>query len=91
MPKIARHVRVTGRVQGVFFRAWMRDQAKKHDICGWVRNCSDGSVEAHVEGEQSSIRWLIDLAYDGPGGARIDRVESSDAEPEGFTSFEIRH
>ena len=88
---VAKHIRITGRVQGVFFRAWMREQAEKHDIRGWVRNCADGSVEAHLEGNQAAIRWLIDLTYDGPGGARIDRVETRDAEVEGCTGFEVRH
>ena len=91
MAKIARHVRVTGRVQGVFFRGWTKEQAKKHDIAGWVRNCPDGTVEAHLEGEEAAVRWLIDLIYDGPGGARVDRVEAQEAEVEGFTAFEVRH
>ena len=88
---IARRVRITGHVQGVFFRAWARDQAKTHDVKGWIRNCSDGSVEGHLEGDEAAVRWLIDLIYDGPGGARVDRVEAQDTEFEGFTSFEVRH
>lgn len=88
---IARRVRVTGRVQGVFFRAWARDQAKTHDVKGWIRNCSDGSVEGHLEGDEAAVRWLIDLIYDGPGGARVDRVEAQDTDVQGFTSFEVRH
>jgi acylphosphatase len=88
---IARRVRVTGRVQGVFFRAWARDQATTHDVKGWIRNCSDGSVEGHLEGDEAAVRWLIDLIYDGPGGARVDRVEAQDTDVQGFTSFEVRH
>ena len=91
MAKVARHVRGTGRVQGVFFRAWTRDQAKTHDVKGWIRNCADGSVEAHLEGEEAAVRWLIDIIYDGPGGARVDRVEAQEAEVEGLTGFEVRH
>lgn len=82
---------MTGRVQGVFFRAWTRDQAKTHGVKGWVRNCPDGSVEGFFEGEEAAVRWLVDLIYDGPGGARVDRVETHDAEVEGFTGFEVRH
>jgi acylphosphatase len=82
---------VTGRVQGVSFRAWTKEQAKRHEIAGWVRNCADGSVEAHFEGEQAAVRWLIDLIYDGRSGARVDFVQSTDAELQGFTNFEIRH
>lgn len=88
---IARRVRITGHVQGVFFRAWTRDQAKAHDVRGWIRNCADGSVEGHIEGEESAVRWLIDLIYDGPGGARVDRVEAQDTKVEGFTNFDVRH
>jgi acylphosphatase len=91
MGKVARHVRVTGRVQGVFFRAWARDAAMQHKITGWIRNCSDGSVEAHLEGEEDAVRWLIDLMYDGPGGARVDRVAVEDAKIEGLTGFEVRN
>jgi acylphosphatase len=91
MGKVARCVRITGRVQGVFFRGWTKDQAKKHDIAGWVRNCPDGSVEAHLEGEEAAVRWLIDLIYDGPGGSRVDLVQSKEAAMEGLSGFEIRH
>jgi acylphosphatase len=91
MAKVARHVRVTGRVQGVFFRGWARDAAKQHGITGWIRNCNDGSVEAHLEGEEAAVRWLVDLMFDGPGGARVDRVAVADAECEGLTTFEVRH
>lgn len=87
----ARRVRVTGRVQGVFFRAWTRDEARRAGVSGWVRNCSDGSVEAHLEGDQTAIRWMIDkLAY-GPQGARVDNVETRDAEPQDLAGFEVRH
>jgi acylphosphatase len=48
--RIARLVRVTGRVQGVFFRAWAQDEAQTLGVTGWIRNCSDGSVEAQLEG-----------------------------------------
>ena len=51
----------------------------------------DGSVEGHLEGEEAAVRWLIDLIYDGPGGARVDRVEARDSEVEGFAGFEVRH
>jgi len=91
MAGFARHVRVTGRVQGVFFRAWTREQAAKHGVNGWIRNCADGSVEGHFEGEEAAVRWLIDIIYDGPGGARVDRVETQEAELEGLSGFEVRH
>jgi acylphosphatase len=91
MEAVARLVRITGRVQGVFFRAWIRDEARAIGVSGWVRNCNDGSVEAHVEGETDGVEELIDLMREGPPGARVDDVQVETADPEGLSSFEVRH
>ena len=91
MTKIAKRIRVTGRVQGVFFRAWTRDEAQTLGIDGWVRNCSDGSVEAQLEGDQEAIEELVDLIREGPPGARVEGVEVEEADPEGLSGFEVRH
>ena len=91
MTKVARLARVTGRVQGVFFRAWLRDEAQSVGVSGWVRNCSDGSVEAQLEGEPDAVEELIDLIREGPPGARVGRVEVEEADREGLSSFEVRH
>jgi acylphosphatase len=88
--KVARHVSVTGRVQGVFFRAWTEEQAERLAVLGWIRNCPDGSVEAHLEGEEASVNWLIDLIGDGPPGARVANVHVREAELDGSNSFEVR-
>jgi acylphosphatase len=88
---VARHVRLIGRVQGVFFRAWTRDEALSIGVSGWVRNCRDGSVEAHVEGEAGGVEELIDLMREGPPGARVENVEVETADPEGLNDFEVRH
>jgi acylphosphatase len=88
---VARHVVVTGRVQGVFFRAWAAEQAKTLNVTGWARNASDGSVEAHVEGERWSVQRMIDLLHRGPPSAEVDVVVVTDTEPEGAVGFEIRH
>jgi acylphosphatase len=90
MDRVARLVRVTGRVQGVFFRAWTRDEARTIGVTGWVRNCPDGSVEALVEGEAAAVDELIELMNEGPPGARVDRVEVEAADPEGLSAFEVR-
>ena len=91
MTKIAKRIRVTGRVQGVFFRAWTRDEAQTLGIDGWVRNCSDGSVEAQLEGDQEAIEELVDLIREGPPGARVEGVEVEESDPEGLSGFEVRH
>ena len=91
MADVARRLRVTGRVQGVFFRAWTSDQAQTLGLKGWVRNCGDGSVEAHVEGDQDALDELIDLIREGPPDAKVENVEVEDADAEGLSSFEVRN
>jgi acylphosphatase len=88
--RVSRQVRVTGRVQGVFFRAWTRDQARKLDVGGWVRNLGDGSVEALVVGEQSRVDELIRLLGQGPHRARVDEVTVTEAAAGDSGTFEIR-
>lgn len=91
MARIARHVRVTGRVQGVFFRAWTREQAERLVVFGWARNSPDGSVEAHLEGSEQRVAELIELMRRGPSGARVDHLEVAEVEPENHERFSVRH
>ncbi len=87
---VARHVRATGRVQGVWFRAWTRQQAQALKVSGWVRNCVDGSVEAHVEGESEAVEQMIERMRSGPPHARVDDLQVSEAEGQGLSGFEVR-
>ncbi len=76
MPRMARaHLRIYGRVQGVFFRSTMRDVARELGVRGWVRNLPDGSVEAVVEGEREKVEKIVEWAHQGPPLARVQRVE----------------
>ena len=86
-----RHVRVIGRVQGVFFRAWTSEEARALGITGWIRNCSDGTVEAKLEGEPEDLDRLIGLLHEGPPGASVERVQVEDADIEQLAAFKIRH
>ena len=79
---------VTGHVQGVFFRATMRDQADRLGFSGWVRNEADGSVRAHLEGPEEALDRLVDWCAEGPPAARVQGVERSASEPTGARSFE---
>jgi acylphosphatase len=90
MAALARHVRVYGRVQGVFFRVWMREEAEKLGVAGWVRNCPDGRVEAHVEGDSDAVERMIERIGEGPPAAEVEDVRLWDAEPCDFKSFEVR-
>ena len=89
MGKTARNLKVTGRVQGVSFRAWTREKARELGIAGWIRNCPDGSVEAHLEGEEEKVRWLIDLIGEGPPGSRVDKVRSDRVNIEDLIRFDV--
>jgi acylphosphatase len=91
MPRIGRHVRVTGRVQGVFFRAWTAEQARELGIAGWVRNCPDGSVEAHLTGDELAVTRMIERLREGPPHAIVERLDVDDVPPEHGERFEIRH
>lgn len=91
MGLVARHVSVTGRVQGVFFRAWMRDQAVELGVTGWVRNCPDGPVDSHIEGEEAAVEHLIERLRRGPPAARVDDVHVRNVELCDFDDFDVRH
>ena len=81
---------MTGRVQGVFFRAWTREQAQELGLTGWVRNCADGSVEAQLEGEESAVARMIERMRGGPAAARVEDVVADAVEPEHCNGFEVR-
>jgi len=91
MPKAARHVSVTGRVQGVFFRGWMRDQAIELGVTGWVRNCPDGRVDSHIEGDEAAVVKLIGRLHRGPPAAHVEDVHVWDVQTFDFDDFEVRH
>ena len=75
---ITRHLLIDGRVQGVGFRYSLRHQAQTLGLTGWVRNRSEGTVEALVHGKAEAIDKLTAWAYRGPPGARVDRVAFDD-------------
>ena len=90
MPSVALRVRVCGRVQGVFFRAWTEQQARQLGVRGWVRNAADGSVEGHLEGEQAAVEQLIELLHRGPPSAQVTEVITEAAESTESGSFDVR-
>lgn len=71
---VTRQIRVSGRVQGVGYRDALRWEAEKHGVTGWVRNCSDGSVEALLQGTQEAVGALIAWARKGPPGACVTQL-----------------
>ena len=88
---ITRHLRITGRVQGVGYRWNMAQQAQALGLTGWVRNRRDGSVEALVCGATDAVQALIDWAQRGPVMARVEGVAVTEVEGgEALGGFEQR-
>jgi len=75
MGRVRVHVFVSGRVQGVFFRQETKLEALRLSVKGWIRNLNDGRVEAIFEGEEPSVKTLVDYCYHGPSSSRVDNVE----------------
>lgn len=84
------HVYVSGRVQGVFYRATTRDTARETGVDGWVRNLDDGRVEAVFEGPEDAVREMVNWCETGSPAADVDRVDVEYEEPEGIDSFDVR-
>jgi acylphosphatase len=74
------NVRIRGRVQGVWYRAWTVEEASRHGLRGWVRNRRDGSVEALFCGPASAVREMIEACRSGPPHARVEALEEVVAE-----------
>ncbi len=84
------HVYVSGRVQGVYYRATTRDTAREKGVDGWVRNLADGRVEAVFEGPEDAVREMVEWCEVGSRAADVDDVEVEFEAPEGIDGFEVR-
>lgn len=84
------HVFVSGNVQGVYYRASTRDEAREQGVDGWVENLADGRVEAVFEGPAERVEHMVDWCRTGSPAATVDDVEVEYGDPEGVDGFEIR-
>ena len=91
MAKVRAHLFITGRVQGVFFRACTREEAQKRKLTGWVKNLPDGRVEAVLEGEEEAVQSMISWCHRGPSHAAVTdvAVEIGESRIE-YSDFDIR-
>jgi acylphosphatase len=86
------HIRVYGRVQGVYYRYTAQQRAAELGLTGWVRNLPDGSVELLCEGPKADLNALAEWCRTGPRGARVEHTDFSWEEPKGdFRDFAIRY
>ena len=89
MTKSRAHVVISGRVQGVFYRASCRDEATARGLAGWVRNAPDGSVEAVFEGPESDVLAILEWCRRGPPSAAVTGVDVAWESPQGESGFRI--
>jgi acylphosphatase len=88
-PRVRVHVVAHGRVQGVFFRDSVRQEASARGVAGWARNLSDGTAEAVFEGSQEDVDALVDFVRGGPGASSVSSVDVSSEEAEGLSGFQV--
>lgn len=90
MDIVARHVLVTGRVQGVAFRHHTKLRAREAGLVGWVRNLPDGRVEVWLEGARDAVAAVEAWLSRGPALARVDRLDARDVAVHGHARFSVR-
>jgi acylphosphatase len=83
---IARRCHVSGRVQGVYFRASTRDRANELGVTGYARNLADGRVEVLACGAPSAVQQLCDWLWHGPPAARVDEVATEEVDPQSLAA-----
>jgi acylphosphatase len=84
---VRRHLLVSGRVQGVWFRGACAEQARALGVAGWARNLPDGSVEVVAEGDAAGVGALERWCHRGPPSAEVSAVTGTDQAPEDLTGF----
>ena len=87
--RVARDLVIHGRVQGVFFRAFVRDAADRAGVAGHAENRADGTVGVHLEGAPDAVAKVERACGIGPDGAHVDRVDAGDAAVEGRSGFSV--
>lgn len=87
---IRRHVWISGRVQGVWFRQSCAELANHLQVSGWVRNLPDRRVEAVFEGDDTAVEEMVAWCYKGPPRSVVSEVEFATEEPEGCAGFSVR-
>ncbi len=90
MEKVAVQIRISGIVQGVFFRQSTREKAIELNISGWVCNTADGAVALEAEGEEAAMKEFIGWCHRGPARADVSKVEIKTIGTKNYSGFEIR-
>ncbi|GIU68598.1 MAG: acylphosphatase [Candidatus Pacearchaeota archaeon] len=84
-------VYISGIVQGVFFRSFVKENAEKLNVKGFVRNLEDGRVEIFIEGNIENVNKMLELIKKGPKNSKIEKIEIKEEKFQGFKNFKILH
>ena len=87
--KLRAHIFILGKVQGVFFRAFVKESAEKLNLKGFVRNLEDGRIEVFLEGGIDEVRSMIEICKKGPKHAMIRDVEVKPESFQGYSEFKV--
>jgi acylphosphatase len=82
---------ITGTVQGIFFRAFVKDNAERYNVKGFVRNLEDGRLEIFLEGDATNVNKMIEICKKGPKHSQIRKVEEKPERFQDFKTFKILH
>lgn len=82
---------ITGTVQGVFFRAFVKENAERYNVKGFVRNLEDGRVEIFLEGDSENVNKMIELCKEGPKHSQIRKVEEKPEKFQDLKAFKVLH
>lgn len=83
-------IKISGKVQGVFFRASAKDVADTLGIAGFVKNATDGSVYIEAEGDEEKLNQFVGWCHQGPSRAVVESVDVEERSIQGFTTFEVK-
>ena len=82
---------ITGTVQGIFFRIFVKENAERYNVKGFVRNLEDGRIEIFLEGNSEDVNKMIELCKKGPKHAQIKKVETKEEKFQDFKTFKVLH
>lgn len=82
---------ITGTIQGIFYRSFIKENAERYNVKGFVRNLEDGRVEIFIEGELNDVNKMMEIAQKGPKHSQIKKVEIKPERFQEFKSFKILH
>jgi acylphosphatase len=83
------HLLISGKVQGVFYRATAKEKALALNLNGWIKNTTDGNVEAVVSGDEAAVKAFVDWCRQGPDRAEVEHVSITPKPDDGLTGFQV--